>query len=462
MTLAGLLPIVRSALEPLGPLLGVSDGAKAAMVAALARDRRAPAGAQGLAPLLVVMALPERAQALAQELPAWLGEGRAIPLRGSPGPGGLGFKGAPPLLPFPVRDQAPYSRGRPEPAAIGARLRVLQAILEKETAIILAPVQALAQGTIGPQEMARSLLRLAPGSTLNPETFLRDLARCGYSPEPIVEEPGAMARRGGIIDLWPRFLPVPPGPGLPRSGMAPPAAGRPLRIELWGERVESLRLFDPQSQRSLQLLSEVSIGPAREMVPSPETVHRLEATLDLSACTPEARDRYQHEMHLLRQGVPFEGEDFYTPFLARSSLLEHLSIPALLVIDEPEELETALLEMESSAEETRRELEARGEIPRGLPPPFWRREELLAALSGYPQALRLSRWAPGPFAAPPVYGARLAVLAADVAAWRREGRRTVLVSQQAERLAEALAEAEIPAGITTSIADTPSRDAVCL
>src|SRR3989337_247624 len=125
MTLAGLLPIVRSALEPLGPLLGVSDGAKAAMVAALARDRRAPAGAQGLAPLLVVMALPERAQALAQELPAWLGEGRAIPLRGSPGPGGLGFKGAPPLLPFPVRDQAPYSRGRPDSIAVGARLRVL-------------------------------------------------------------------------------------------------------------------------------------------------------------------------------------------------------------------------------------------------------------------------------------------------------------------------------------------------
>ena len=91
-------------------------------------------------------------------------------------------------------------------------------------------------------------------------------SRAGYTLGPLVEAPGEAARRGGILDVF------------------PPTEALPLRIELFGDEVESIRRFDPETQRTVERLAQALVGPAREWFPD------RHALLDLAG-----RPRWRHE-----------------------------------------------------------------------------------------------------------------------------------------------------------------------
>ncbi|HUS83331.1 MAG TPA: transcription-repair coupling factor, partial [Dehalococcoidia bacterium] len=420
MNLSGLLPLIEEELdeervsrllrEPSGPLtIGVPDGAKAALIALLAQRTDAP--------LVVVTSHSNRALALVEELAAWLGSDERLHL-------------------FPRRAALPYERIPPDAEAVRDRWRVLALLSGRYDVppVIVAPVQALAEATLSPEEMTSAIETLSAGGWLAPQPFLRRLSERGYQFSPLVDTPGQAGRRGGIIDVF------------------PPENDLPVRIELLGERIESLRLFDPDTQRTVRLVESAVIGPAREMLlPQPGAVDLL-AKLDFDACKPEVAARYRDEMALLAKGESFPDDIFYVPFLACCTLLDSLSDNTLLVLDELADIATAEEEHDLQVIEIRDEMTARGELPSGLPFPQKPWAELREALTARRPLVDLSRWASGeegegsirlPFGAAAAYGGRLLDLTNDLAGAPARRQTTVVVSQQAARIAEVLSERDV-------------------
>ncbi len=389
--------------------VGVPDSAKAVVVATLARAVRAP--------LLAIVPREDRAEALVEELSAWLGA-------------------AVPLIPFPERDALPYERLAPDPEAVRERLLAVSQMKHGEGCVVVASAMALAQRTLSPRELAASVRVLGRGDRLNPDEFLARLSALGYGIEPLVERPGQASRRGGIIDVF------------------PPQAEGPVRIELVGREIESLRRFDPATQRSVGPVESLELGPAREAVFPPD--EKALARLDPSRCTKEARQRFEEELRLLREGAGFPTDYFYVPFLAGATLLDHLPPQATVLIDEESEVAEALDEMDQEAATVRREMEERGDIPRGLPSPRQPWREMRTALNGRQDVLRLSRWASGeedgsvrlPFSPAAAYGGQLRRLVSDSVSALRQGSAIAVVSQQAQRLAELFQEEGVSAGVT--------------
>ena len=441
MNLSNLLPIIEDAcdlqaLRPSGQdgssasrqpaVIGVSDAAKAAVVAGLARTASTST--------LVVVPKPPQALGLVEELAAWLGE--AIP-----------------VLPFPERDALPYERLPPDPEALRDRLRALQALRDGRPCVVVASGVALAQRTLPRQTGDEPFVELGVGEAASPETLLASLLRLGYRTTPLVELPGDAARRGGIVDVFPA------------------TDESPIRVEFLGDRIESLRGFDPANQRSSVSsgLESIAVGPAREVIDVPAAIGALAEQLDLSSCSQKLREQFEEELARLQTGHAIPEESFYVPFLASGSLLEHLPDAGLLIVDEPADVAQALEEHDAGTETARQELETSGELPAGLPAPHTPYAELSALMDRQPRRLHLSRWAVGdeaeapaptlaaarlPFAPPDAYGGRLRTLAADVAGSTARGRAIVIVSQQAERLAEVLTEEGVAAAVTPD-AETP-------
>jgi transcription-repair coupling factor (superfamily II helicase) len=419
MNLAGILPLIEDALDggrlkslPVAATpstVGLPDGAKACFIAALVRQMEGP--------LLVVTSRPHRALALGEELAAWLGSDEPIRL-------------------FPPRDALPYERLAPDWAAVRDRLRLLSLLTDgaAEPLIVVASVQALSQTLLSPDEMRSARETLTVGGELPPDAFLRRLAQRGFRFEPLVDLPGQASRRGGIIDLF------------------SPDADLPLRIELLGDRVESIRLFDPETQRTIRLVESATVGPAREMLLPQPGARDLLAQLDLTACPLEVGRRFQEELSALASGEGSADDTFYLPFLTRSTILDFLPGDALLILDEMSDIAIAQEEHDQQVTEARDEMIAQGELPPGMPLPHLPESHIRDTLHGRSPRLDLSRFASGeegegfrrlPFAPTESYGGRLPELAADITDALRHRETVVIVSQQAARLAEVLGENDL-------------------
>ena len=133
------------------------------------------------------------------------------------------------------------------PEIAGDRLQTLTRLhLSKEPFVIFTDIQSLMQGVPEPETLAGHTLNLSRSKQVDLDPFCEQLLSMGYSFEAEVTDKGEAAKRGGVLDLWPPDQPF------------------PLRVELFGDEVDSLRSFDPATQRSLEKMSELQILPARE------------------------------------------------------------------------------------------------------------------------------------------------------------------------------------------------------
>jgi transcription-repair coupling factor (superfamily II helicase) len=297
---------------------------------------------------------------------------------------------------------------------------------------------ALAQRTLKRGE-GTAVVPVRVGERATPDRLIASLLHIGYRTEPLAEQPGEVARRGGILDVFPA------------------SEDEPLRIEFLGDEIESIRRFDATTQRSTAQVNGAQIGPAREALDLPAAVEVLAKHLDLSTLNEEYRERFEEELGRLAAGDSIPEEGFYTPFLAHGSLFEHLPANALVVVDEPADLSASLEEHDEHIDSLRHDLESRGELPGGLPTARLSSGELRALIEPQPRRLQLSRWTLDahedndgdssaaepirlPFAPADGFGGRLRALTSDVEQARRKGRSIVIVSQQAQRLAEVLNE----------------------
>src|SRR5438094_3668459 len=174
--------------------------------------------------------------------------------------------------------------------------------------------------------LARGLVR-APRPTLclPPSHLVDHLIQWGYRRVPLVEEKGEMSVRGGIIDVF------------------PPLETQPLRVEFLGDSIESLRAFDPASQRSVEQAGEVTLLPMRFF-----SLARLQAarrTVEEAMAESEATHREkQRIVENLKSGLPFPGVEFLLPYLypTLESLSDYLLRGTVVWLVEPAVAEAAL------------------------------------------------------------------------------------------------------------------------
>jgi len=147
---------------------------------------------------------------------------------------------------YPAKDLLFYHTDLRGKYMIKQRMEVIQALVEKETLTVIASFDGFMDSVLPLVKIRERLINLASGDTLDFDKLKKDIVLLGYEREEQIEGPGQFAVRGGILDIYPLTEEV------------------PIRIELWGDEIDSIRTFDIESQRSIENLTDVRIYPASE------------------------------------------------------------------------------------------------------------------------------------------------------------------------------------------------------
>ncbi|MFK7895453.1 MAG: transcription-repair coupling factor [Myxococcota bacterium] len=254
---------------------------------------------------------------------------------------------------FPRHDTLPFDRFSPQPFLVSQRMEVLHRLAElgagtaldgEIVPIIVAPISALALRVPARQLLRESTARVSVGESLDRDELSAKLVRLGYQRMALVEEPGELAVRGDIVDVFPPQLP------------------NPLRIELWGDEVDSIRSFDPASQRSQDKSATALLPPPREFLfDRDEVIERdgaIRARAEKDGVPISEVDAFLDS--LIRGSVPAGGESL-SPLVhdAHERFFDYLPDDTLILMEEPEEglarLDQVFGEIESNHEAARGE-----------------------------------------------------------------------------------------------------------
>jgi len=431
-------------------LVSIPHGAKSYLAAALAQ------GATGER-LVWIARDAEIGDRVAEELGAWLGDLAAV-------------------VTLEPRTALAYERSELVADETAARVAALASWRSGRARVLVAGVQALLQHTIAPADLPAAPRELRRGGRVHQDALLRDLLDLGYVPVLEVAGRGEFARRGGIVDVFPPSLPL------------------PIRIEFFGDEIDSLRAFDPTDQRTVSQVDAATLLPASEfLLPNggaaaiAERLGRMANRLperladDLArfgaetATEAAAAGRQSAATRALAVG---DAAEVWAAILAPATGLDHVDPDTPLLIDEPGDIAEAAEFLWRQADERRAELTEAGELPANwpstyLPPRDWKgrlvasRTLELTWESVPPEDSAMARGGlssgdPFGWREPALPPGRAGRLAEAVDAWRAEDVRTVIASDQAPRLADILAEAGRPVAVVDRLAEAPPQGAVAL
>ena len=198
------------------------------------------------------------------------------------------------------------------------RLGVLRRLQRDSSLIVVGTVTAALQPTLSPQQLSAATLSLRVGQEFPPQKLLEFLVQAGYQRAEQVEGIGQFAARGGIVDFY------------------PPQYSWPIRLEYWGDEVDSIAAFSLESQRREDSMKLVEITPVRELLYHPaELAAQLKEKL--SRLTPKQKalceETLRQDMELLEGGVALPAADRYAGLLcpAGSNLLSYRGERLLLL-----------------------------------------------------------------------------------------------------------------------------------
>ncbi len=204
--------------------------------------------------------------------------------------------------------------------------------------IIITSARALMTRTLPRRDFLKASKQLKVGQSISLNSLLEEWVRIGYQPSDTVLEPGQFSHRGGLLDLWPQSEP------------------RPVRLDFFGDEIDTIRRFDPGSQRTIDKLESVLITPAREYLLQKNESLNFESPLS--------------EFHL----------PILHPFPA--SLLDYFPVESLVLVDDFSLLESTISEIEEQAVKLRAESTAEGTLVESFPVPYLSWSELDDNLNG--------------------------------------------------------------------------------
>jgi transcription-repair coupling factor (superfamily II helicase) len=347
---------------------------------------------------------------------------------------------------LPSGTSALFEDATPEHIALSDRLGALRALTEKKPYIVLTSPQAVLERTLPRETLEESFLSVKKGAELDLTDFLKRLVNLGYEPQEPVRIPGQFSRRGGIIDVYPT------GKDLP------------VRIELFGDTVESVRVFDSNTQRSIRSIAQLDLAPSRETLYTGQAdlgiseLVRSASEREAAGLETEAASRLEEliagDADALAGRVYFDRLDLYRPLIHPDSgcAIDLLSEDEVLLLDEPLELESIVSRAEEELAQALQARAERGEILHStaldymLPPEHLANHALTLAMTGMnavPDWLRLSRKLELNAISLEPYRGRPEALALTLSNYRKEGFRLVVCTDQPNRAKTVLSQAEI-------------------
>ena len=319
---------------------GLDSGSMAAVLAELARSQDH---------LFVVLAPnSSRAQHIADSLEFYLA--------GS----------ATPVMLFPDWETLPYDLFSPHQDIISDRIRVLHQLPTSHKGILVVPVNTLMQRLAPPLHITGNSFLLKVGDTFDMEATRQRLVACGYRQRDNVYEHGEFAVRGAIMDIYPM------------------GADQPFRIELFDDEIESLRLFDAESQRSTGKVEDITLLPAAEYPLSADGISRFRTAFrDTFDVDTRGVPLYQD----VSDGLSAPGLEYYLPlfFEHMATLFDYLPDDVRLVelADCQSAVEHFWADVEQRYESRRHDIHRPILAPWKL---YLRPEELAASLKQHPRA----------------------------------------------------------------------------
>jgi transcription-repair coupling factor (superfamily II helicase) len=215
---------------------------------------------------------------------------------------------------FPDWETLPYDLFSPHPDIISQRLRLLSVLPRLTRGIVIVDLETLLQRLAPQSYIDAHAFDLRAGQTIDVEAFRERLVKAGYVASFQVMAPGEFAVRGSLIDLYPM------------------GSDTPYRIDLFDQDIESIRVFEPESQRSGEKVQALRLLPAREFPLTPEAIQgfkrrfRVRFSGDLTEM-PVYRD--------IAEGAPPAGIESYLPlfFEQSTTLFDYLPKNTLVAID---------------------------------------------------------------------------------------------------------------------------------
>jgi len=221
------------------------------------------------------------------------------------------------VLKLPAHDVLPFENLSPHPEIQEQRAATLWKMATGAASIVIAPVEAAAM-KLFPRPFYGGLAQyLRRGEEVDVETLLAHLASVGYTPMDIVEMPGQYTRRGGILDIY------------------SPEADRPVRFEFFGDEIETIRKFDPETQRSSAPLDEALLLPLTETPITERLLAGVHARL--SGAHINAEDEPEMVAQAIAAGgvSVFPGWEFFAGVSSADATLLDLIPRCLLFVEEP-------------------------------------------------------------------------------------------------------------------------------
>ena len=232
----------------------------------------------------------------------------------------VGGSSAESIVSLPARDVLPFQNLSPHPEIQEQRAIALWKISTGAASVVVVPVTAAAS-RLRPPEFYSDLARVVRrGESLDAGSLLEHLNSVGYNSTDVVEMPGEYALRGGILDVY------------------SPEADRPVRIELFGDEIESIRKFDPATQRSSSPADEAALLPLSETPVNDDLLGAIHARLS----GKRVRGSEEIVEQAVRQGgvTVFPGWEFYAPLAGSGGTILDLMPNASVVADEPDLLKS--------------------------------------------------------------------------------------------------------------------------
>tara|TARA_B100000029_G_scaffold440962_1_gene458444 strand:+ start:17501 stop:20944 length:3444 start_codon:yes stop_codon:yes gene_type:complete len=331
------------------------------------------------------------------------------------------------VIHYPSHGILPYERKDIDPSILQQRLTTISKLNQhknQDPPLIITSIQSLGSHTSPQKDFKKALTTISLNQEVNLDLFIKKIISIGYKQELVVTNSGEFAHRGGIVDLF------------------SPLAIHPVRIEFFGNVIDSIRTFNPVDQRTVQHQTKITFGPASEWIPTSSEIANF-AYNNSNVST----EKSLNELADLKNGY-LTTPSFYGPLLSKKTLLDYIPSNSLIIFDEMNEIDLIASEQDELSSERKILLIKNGDLDPKTPESHMNKKKLFKELKKYSKTIELNRWSSKldkkhirlPFSQSKSFSGKLNLAAQDFSKRKNKNHHSLVITEQAQRYSEILTE----------------------